>query len=75
VDFLIEGDINTPQFSLNEAFATRMAASLASTLGVSIEGLVRGVGTRGQKGVEGSGDAAKGVGGALRQLFGGQKKP
>ena len=74
VDFLIEGDINNPQFALNEAFATRIALSLAENLGLSIRGVAEGVGGLGLKGVEAAGEAAKGMGGALRQLFGGQKQ-
>lgn len=34
--FLLEGDINNPRFSLNEALATGMAAARAESLGVSI---------------------------------------
>ncbi len=74
VNFTIEGDINNPQFALNEAFATRVASGLAENLGVSIRGVAEGVGTLGRKGVEAAGEAAKGVGGALQQLLGGQKK-
>lgn len=74
VNFIIEGDINNPHFALNEAFATRVATSLAENLGVSIRGVAEGAGTLTRKGVEAAGDAAKGVGGALQQLFGGKKK-
>ena len=74
LSFVIEGDLSNPQFSLNEAFAMRMAAGLASTLGVSLEGLARGLGTLGIKGGEATGEAIKGLGGALKGLFGGQKK-
>ena len=74
VNFVVEGDLNNPRFTLNEAFATRVASTLAENLGVSIRQVVEGVGGLGQKGVEAAGEAAKGVGGALQQLFGGQKK-
>lgn len=74
VNFIIEGDINNPHFALNEAFATRVASSLAENLGVSIRGVAEGAGTLTRKGVEAAGEAAKGVGGALQQLFGGEKK-
>ena len=73
-DFMIEGDIDKPGFSLNEALSTRLAYSLAETLGVSLGGLVEGMGTLGQKGAEGAGEAAKGVGGMLRDLFEGKPK-
>ncbi len=75
VNFVLEGDINNPQFSLNEAFSTRLASAMAESLGVSIRGLAQGVGSLGQKGAEAVGGAAKGLGGTIQQLFGGQKKP
>jgi len=59
IQFTLEGNLNDPQFSLNENFAMRAGTSIAETLGVSIEGLARGVG-----------NAAGGFGGAIRQLFG-----
>jgi hypothetical protein len=71
VNFVIEGDINNPQFSLQEAFATRMAAGMAEILGLSIRGVAEGVGTLGRKGVETAGEAVKGLGGALQGLLGG----
>jgi len=74
VNFLIEGDINNPQFTIREALAPRMASGMAETLGVSIRGVAEGVGTLGQKGVQATGEAAKSLGGALQGLFGDQKK-
>ena len=74
INFILEGDINNPRFALNEAFATRLATGLAENLGVSIRGVAEGVGTLGQKGLEAAGEAAKGVGGALQQIFGGTRK-
>lgn len=61
VNFVLEGDINDPQFSLNENLATRIGTSIAGTLGVSIEGLA--------KGVEGlGGSVLKGIGKSLGKL-------
>jgi hypothetical protein len=71
VSFVLEGNIDDPQFSLNEAFTTRLASSLAETLGVSLGGLATGAGSIGQKGVEAVGEAAKG---AVRQIFQGDEK-
>lgn len=59
MNFTLEGRLDDPKFSLNETIATRVAAGIAGTLGVSIEGLARGVG-----------DAARGVGDTIRGLFG-----
>ncbi|HTO69079.1 MAG TPA: DUF748 domain-containing protein [Myxococcota bacterium] len=73
-DFVIEGDIDEPDFSLNEALSTRLAYSLAKTLGVDLGGLVKGAGTLGLKGTQGAGDAAKALGGAVRELFEGNPK-
>jgi hypothetical protein len=74
-DFALEGELDNPEFSLNEALSTRLAYSLAETLGVGLGGLVEGAGRLGQKGGQAAGDAAKGVGGAIRDfLNGGSKK-
>jgi len=59
VHFVLEGNLDDPQFSLNENLAMRLGAGLAGTLGVSIEGLARGVG-----------NAAHGIGSTVRKLFG-----
>lgn len=59
VKFALEGNLNDPKFSLNESFAKRLGTSIAEGLGVSIEGLAKGVG-----------QAAQGVGGTLKRLFG-----
>jgi len=74
VNFVLEGDVNNPQFSLNETLTTRLASSIAETLGVSLGGVAKGAGTLGQSGVEAAGKAAKGVGSAVQRLFGGRKK-
>ena len=44
VRFVLEGRLDDPRFSLNENIATRLASSLAGTLGVSLGGVVEGVG-------------------------------
>jgi hypothetical protein len=72
--FVLEGDISSPKFSLNEAFSTQMAAGLADTLGVSVRGLAQGVGSLGTKGADAVGEAAKGIGESVRSLFGPSKK-
>lgn len=53
VKFALEGNINDPHFSLNENLATRVGTSLAKTLGVSVEGLAKGVGSVGSGAVKG----------------------
>ena len=72
--FVLAGDINNPQFPLNEALSARVAFSLAETLGVSLGVLAKGIGTLEEKGLEAASQAGKGVGGALQRLFGGSKK-
>lgn len=63
VEFTLEGRIDDPEFSLNEGFATRVTSAMADSLGVSIGGLVRGVGSAGSS-------VVKGVGEAVGKLFG-----
>ncbi len=59
VKFVLEGDINDPKFSLNEHLTTRLGSSLASSLGVSLESLTKGVGSVGSGSAKGIGDSAK----------------
>src|SRR4029434_630738 len=49
-DFTLEGDLYSPEYTLNEALSTRLAYSLAKTLGVGLEGFVEGAGHLGQRG-------------------------
>ena len=59
VNFTLEGNLTDPKFSLNESLALRVGAAVAETLGISIEGLTKGVGS-----------AAEGLGGMVKRLFG-----
>jgi hypothetical protein len=70
VKFVLDGNLDDPRFKLNENLSTRIASSFAETLGISFEGIVRGAGTVGEKSLEAVGGAAKGVGNALKGLFG-----
>jgi hypothetical protein len=74
VQFVLEGDISNPKFSLNEAFSTRMAASVAESLGVSLRGVAEGAGSLGMKGGDAVGQAARSIGESVGKLFGGPKK-
>jgi len=44
VKFTLEGRLDDPSFSLNENFATRVASGMAESLGVSLSGMVKGLG-------------------------------
>ena len=67
--FTLEGDLDDPRFSLNEVFATRVAIAMAEGLGISVQGLVEGVGEIGGQSLEGVGKAARGVGSTLKSLL------
>ena len=69
LDFSLDGAIDDPHFSLNEAMSTRLAVALAEDLGVSVGGLVEGTIGIGQEGLRGAGDAAQGIGSALKKLL------
>jgi hypothetical protein len=45
VRFTLDGRLDDPGFSINDSFATRMASGLAETLGISVGGVVEGVGS------------------------------
>lgn len=66
VKFMLDGDLNDPKFSLNENITTRLASSMAESLGVSLKGVASGVGSVSQKGVEAAGSVGKAIG----KLFG-----
>lgn len=70
IRFTLDGKLDDPRFKLNEGFSTRVASSLGDTLGVSLEGIVKGAGGVGQKGLEAVGGAAEGLGKSLKGLFG-----
>lgn len=63
VDFLLDGDIHNSQFSLNESLSMKLTYGIAQTLGLSVEGLVKGVGSLGARGIGA-------VGSAVGKLFG-----
>ncbi len=72
VDFVIRGDTSNPSFSLNEDLSTRIATAMAGRLGVSVKDVAEGLGSLGRRGLEEAGDVVKGVGSAVKRLFGGQ---
>ena len=72
VDFVLNGNTSNPNFSLNENLSRRIATAMAGQLGVSIKSVAEELGTLGRKGVEGAGQAAEGIGAAVKRLFGGR---
>lgn len=63
INFSLDGNLNDPQFSLNEQMLGQIGNALANLLGISLEGLARGVGSAG-------GNVARGLGEGLGKLFG-----
>ncbi|BCQ24295.1 DUF748 domain-containing protein [Caballeronia sp. NK8] len=59
LDFVLEGDLRDPKFSLSESLSKKLAAGFAKALGVSAEGVARG-----------AGDTVRGIGNALKNLLG-----
>ena len=56
VRFVLDGDINDPNFSLNETLLKEISTSLADLLGVSVGGLAKGVHGIGSGATRGLGD-------------------
>jgi hypothetical protein len=69
LDFSLDGRVDDPAFSLDEAIATRVAVALAEELGVSVGGLVEGTLGLGREALDDSGRAAGGLGSALERLL------
>jgi hypothetical protein len=63
IRFVLEGDLEDPRFSFNENLMTRAGSALAENLGISLEGLARGVGSAG-------GGMARGIGESVEKLLG-----
>jgi hypothetical protein len=59
LDFVLDGDLRDPKFSLSESLSKKLAAGFAKVLGVSAEGVARG-----------AGDTVRGIGNALKNLLG-----
>lgn len=57
VNFELDGDIHNPKFSLNETLSLRLTYGVAQSLGLSVEGLVKGVGSLGARGIGAAGSA------------------
>jgi hypothetical protein len=74
LDFVLEGDINNPKFSLNETMSQRMAVSMSDLLNVSIGEVAKGAAALGKEGVDAAEGVVNGVGGAIHQLFSNQRK-
>ncbi len=55
INFSLDGNINDPHFSLNENLMTKITASFANSLGISVESLAKGVESVGGGIVEGIG--------------------
>ncbi len=69
IEFLVEGDLSDPQFSLQRSLVVAIATGLAEQAGVSLTGVGRGVVELGKKGAEGLGGAAKGLSRGLKGVF------
>ena len=57
--FVLDGNLRDPKFRLNESLAMELRAGFAKALGVSAEGIAKG-----------AGETVKGLGNALKNLFG-----
>ena len=69
VDFVIKGNTNQPNFSLNESLSTRIATAMAGELGVNIKSVAEGIGTLGRKGLEEAGSVVEGITASIKGLF------
>ncbi|HVT36635.1 MAG TPA: DUF748 domain-containing protein [Nevskiaceae bacterium] len=66
LNYVVEGDLDNPKFSLNDSIATKVALAAGETLGVSIVDVAKGVTTLGSRSV----DAVKGIGSGVGHLLG-----
>lgn len=66
LSFSLEGNLDNPQFSLNETLSVRVAVGVAQSLGVGLVDIVRDVGSFGGRAIEATGNA-------IGKLFGGDE--
>lgn len=59
LDFVLDGDLRDPKFSLSESLSKKLTTGFAKALGVSVEGVAKG-----------TGDTVRGIGNALKNLLG-----
>jgi hypothetical protein len=61
LDFVLQGSLDDPRFSLSEELSMRLAASLADRLGLRLDGLVRGAGGAGRQALDAAAGAIRGL--------------
>ncbi|MDM4770310.1 DUF748 domain-containing protein [Solimonas sp. SE-A11] len=61
LDFVLEGDLNSPRFSLNETLSMRLAVGAAASLGIGVVDMVKDLGSATGRGLEAVGDAVGGL--------------
>jgi hypothetical protein len=64
LDFTLEGNLDSPRFSLNETLSMRLAVGAAASLGIGLVDMVKDLGSATGRGLEAVGDA-------VGNLFGG----
>ena len=70
LDFVIEGKLDDPKFSIRENFMKRFTVGLAKNLGLTVLDAGKSVVELGAKGVREAGKGIKGIGSGMQKLFG-----
>lgn len=69
INFIIEGNLDNPQFNLQEEFVKRLAMGLAGKLGFSVEGIGQALLGGGVKGGENVGSSVLDIGESLKKIL------
>jgi uncharacterized protein involved in outer membrane biogenesis len=69
ISFIIDGNLDNPQFNLQEEFVKKLAMGLAGKLGFSVEGIGQALLGGGVKGSENVGSSVKSIGEGLKKLL------
>jgi hypothetical protein len=72
LDFVIEGDLKNPRFTLREAISDRLASAMAGKIRGGVQGLAEGVGSLGEQGIRKAGGVVKDVKESASRFFGGK---
>jgi len=69
LDFVVEGSLDDPKFTLRESTTRKFALQLGKTLGIGVLGAGESIIDVTRKGMKGAGDTVKGTAKGLQKLF------
>jgi len=69
VNFVMEGDLDNPKFTLRESFMNKIAIAMAEQLGLSVKKIGESIVILGAEGTKEAEKGVKGIGESIKKLF------